>query len=342
MNNNTVLVIIELRAGKLSPVSLEAIVAAEASTGFRGGSIEAVVIGSDCRDIAVQIADRGISKVYLISDPSLEPFTADGYVAALKQLIEARKPGLIILPNSYRTRDFAPKLAIATGSSLTADVVGLKIENGQMRAVRQMFQGKLNADISFSGTGPWMISIQSGSFRADNFKGGVSGVVEAFPVQIDPSTVRTKPEDPFREGKQTVDLSKAEIIVAVGRGIKEEKNLAIVRELADVLGGQIAATRPVCDSGWLPIEFQVGSSGQTVAPKVYIALGISGAIQHTAGMKGARSVVAINKDGEAPIFDIADLAVTGNLLDIVPPLIEEIKKAKGLDAPSAEAKSGSL
>jgi electron transfer flavoprotein alpha subunit len=175
-----------------------------------------------------------------------------------------------------------------------------------------------------------MLTVQRGSFLAGNFRGGTPGAVEPFAVQINGNALRAKPEEPFREGKQTVDLSKAEIIVAVGRGIKDEKNLSIARELADILGGQIAATRPVCDSGWLPIEFQVGSSGQTVAPKVYIALGISGAIQHTAGMKGSRTVVAINKDADAPIFKIADLAVTANLLDVVPPLIEALKKAKGL------------
>ena len=140
--------------------------------------------------------------------------------------------------------------------------------------------------------------------------------------------MRTHPQPPFREARQAVDLTAAEIIVAAGRGVKEEKNLALVRQLAEALGGEIAASRPICDAGWLPMERQVGSSGQTVAPTLYVALGISGAIQHLVGMKGARTVIAVNKDAEAPIFELADYAVVGDLFEIVPVLIAEIDKVR--------------
>jgi electron transfer flavoprotein alpha subunit len=192
-----------------------------------------------------------------------------------------------------------------------------------------MFQGKFAADVSFACEAPWFVTFQSGAFRGDKVEAGSSAAaVETVNLDISADMIRNKPQEVFKGAKQAVDLTQAEIIVSVGRGIKEQKNIELAKQLADALGGEIAASRPICDSGWLPMDRQIGSSGQTVAPKLYLALGISGAIQHIVGMKGARSVVAINKDNEAPIFEIADVAVVGNLFDIVPPLIEEVKKAK--------------
>jgi electron transfer flavoprotein alpha subunit len=192
-----------------------------------------------------------------------------------------------------------------------------------------MFQGKFAADVSFQCEAPWFVTLQNGAFRADKVEAG-AGVapVETVKVDIADGVVRNKPREVFTEAKQAVDLTQAEIIVAVGRGIKEQKNIDLAKQLAEALGGEMAASRPICDSGWLPMDRQIGSSGQTVAPKLYLALGISGAIQHIVGMKGSRTIVAVNKDAEAPIFEIADYAVVGNLFDIVPPLIEEVKKAK--------------
>jgi electron transfer flavoprotein alpha subunit len=193
-----------------------------------------------------------------------------------------------------------------------------------------MFQGKFAADVSFTGEAPYLATFQSGAFRGDMVEtGSAAAPVETVNVAIADGVIRNTPEAPFKEAKQAVDLTQAEIIVSVGRGIKEQKNIELAQQLAAALGGEIAASRPICDSGWLPMDRQVGSSGQTVAPKLYLALGISGAIQHVVGMKGARSIIAINKDSEAPIFEIADIAVVGNLFDIVPPLIEEVKKVKG-------------
>jgi electron transfer flavoprotein alpha subunit len=233
------------------------------------------------------------------------------------------------MPHTYQVRDFVPKLAAMLRTTAITDAVGYKYEGGKLLFTRQMFQGKFVADVSFAGPGPCFVTFQNGSFRADKVE-DVSGAggVETVAVDVPDSAVRTKPQGVFKEAKQAVDLTQAEIIVSVGRGIKEQKNIEIAKQLADALGGEIAASRPICDNGWLPMDRQIGSSGQTVAPKLYLALGISGAIQHIVGMKGARSIVAINKDSEAPIFEIADYGVVGNLFDVVPPLIEEVKKAK--------------
>ena len=192
-----------------------------------------------------------------------------------------------------------------------------------------MFQGKFAADVSFSCDPPHLATFQAGSYRGDKVEMNASAApVEKVAVQVDAAAIRVKPLEIFKEAKQAVDLTQAEIIVSVGRGIKEQKNIDLAKALADALGGEIAASRPICDSGWLPMDRQIGSSGQTVAPKLYLALGISGAIQHIVGMKGARNIIAINKDAEAPIFEIADFGVVGNLFDIVPALTEEVKKAK--------------
>ena len=233
------------------------------------------------------------------------------------------------MPHTYQVRDFVPKLATAMGRTVISDCVGFKSEGGKLVFTRQMFQGKLAADVSFTSDTPWFATFQNGAFRGDKAEAGASAApVETVAVEIGDGVTRNKPQEVFKEAKQAVDLTQAEIIVAVGRGIKEQKNIEIAKQLADALGGDLAASRPICDSGWLPMDRQVGSSGQTVAPKLYLALGISGAIQHIVGMKGSRTIIAVNKDSEAPIFEIADYAIVGNLFDIVPPLIEEVKKAK--------------
>jgi electron transfer flavoprotein alpha subunit len=210
-----------------------------------------------------------------------------------------------------------------------SDCIGFKYEGGKLVFTRQMFQGKLAADVTFTSDAPWFATFQNGAFRGDKAEAGASAApAETVPVDIADGVIRNKPQEVFKEAKQAVDLTQAEVIVAVGRGIKEQKNIEIAKQLAEALGGDLAASRPICDSGWLPMDRQIGSSGQTVAPKLYLALGISGAIQHIVGMKGSRAIIAVNKDSEAPIFEIADYAVVGNLFDIVPPLIEEVKKAK--------------
>jgi electron transfer flavoprotein alpha subunit len=279
--------------------------------------------------MAAEVAAKRVAKVYDIESAKLEPYTPDAFAAGLKQFLSSRQPNLVLMPHTYQVRDFVPKLATAMGRTVISDCIGFKHENGKLLFTRQMFQGKLAADVRFTGDAPWFVTFQNGAFRGDKAEAGVSAAaVETVNVDITEGMIRNKPQEVFKEAKQAVDLTQAEIIVAVGRGIKEQKNIEIAKQLADALGGDLAASRPICDSGWLPMDRQIGSSGQTVAPKLYLALGISGAIQHIVGMKGSRAVIAVNKDSEAPIFEIADYAVVGNLFDIVPPLIEEVKKAK--------------
>jgi electron transfer flavoprotein alpha subunit len=327
--SDIILVIVEQQQGKLNRVSWETIAAAQAIAADTGWTVEAAVAGSGVAGLAAEVAAKKLARVYDIESAKFERYTPDAFVAAIKSLLATKQPKLVLMPHTYQVRDFAPKLATALGRSLISDCTGYKKDGGKLLFTRQMFQGKFSADVSFTGDGPWFATFQNGSFRGDKAEAGAAPApVETVNVDVADNTMRNKPEDWFKEAKQAVDLTQAEIIVAVGRGIKEQKNIDLAKQLADALGGEIAASRPICDNGWLPMDRQIGSSGQTVSPKLYLALGISGAIQHIVGMKGSRAIVAINKDAEAPIFEIADVAVVGNLFDVVPPLIEEVKKAK--------------
>ena len=328
---DTILVIVEQREGKLNRVSWETIAAGQAIAAQTGWTVEAAVVGSNAAAITGELAQKKVAKVYDIESPRLEPYTPDAFAYALKEFLQKHPTKLVLMPHTYQVRDFVPKLATALQTTAISDVIGYKYEDGKLLFTRQMFQGKFVADVSFAGSGPFFVTFQNGSFRADRVEAGATtslAPVETVNVDIPDGVVRNQPQEVFKEAKQAVDLTQAEIIVSVGRGIKEQKNIELAKQLADALGGELAASRPICDNGWLPMDRQIGSSGQTVAPKLYLALGISGAIQHIVGMKGSRSIVAINKDSEAPIFEIADYAVVGNLFDIVPPLIEEVKKAK--------------
>ncbi len=326
---DNILVVVEQREGKLNRVSWETIAAGQAIASQTGWTLEGAVVGSGVAAIAGEVAAKRLAKVYDVESAKLEPYTPDAFAYALKEFLATHPARLVLMPHTYQVRDFVPKLATALKTTAISDVIGCKYEGGKLLFTRQMFQGKFVADVSFAGTGPCFATFQNGSFRADKAEAGAAPApVETVNVEVPDGIVRNKPQEVFKEAKQAVDLTQAEIIVSVGRGIKEQKNIELAQQLATALGGELAASRPICDNGWLPMDRQIGSSGQTVAPKLYLALGISGAIQHIVGMKGARSIVAINKDSEAPIFEIADYAVVGNLFDIVPPLIEEVKKAK--------------
>ena len=326
---NSILVIVEQREGKLNRVSWETLTAGQAIAAETGWPLEAAVVGGSVTSFAGEVAGKKVAKVYAVENPKLEPYTPDAFAAGLKQFIGSKQPQLVLMPHTYQVRDFVPKLATAMGRTVISDAVGYKKEGDKLVFTRQMFQGKFAADVSFTGEAPWFVTFQNGAFRGDKVEAGASAApVETVAVEIGDGVLRNKPQEVFKEAKQAVDLTQAEIIVAVGRGIKEQKNIEIAKQLAEALGAELAASRPICDSGWLPMDRQIGSSGQTVAPKLYLALGISGAIQHIVGMKGARTIVAVNKDSEAPIFEIADYAVVGNLFEVVPPLIEEVKKVK--------------
>src|ERR1700733_11123120 len=231
--------------------------------------VSAAVLGQGIEGLAAELAQKQVEWVYSVEHDLLSNYTPDTYTAAVRQLVEKIQPYLVIFPHTYQVRDFLPKLAAALDRVAVRDVVAHRVEDGKPVLVRQLFQGKLNVDVRFTGEPPYLASLQAGAYRADRIEAG-SAPVEKFAPQLTPR--RTKPLDLFREAARAVDLTAAEIIVSVGRGIKEADNIPVVQKLADVLGAELAASRPICDAGWLPMERQVGSSGQTVAPKMYVAV----------------------------------------------------------------------
>jgi electron transfer flavoprotein alpha subunit len=310
-----ILVFIEHKDCTLNKVSLEAIVAAQSIGKDLGLTVAAVIpCDKDCA-LAAEIAQYDVEKVIVAKNEKLAMYTPDGYADAWENVIKAESPQYVVMAHTYQVRDFAPKVAARFGREVVGDCIRYRSEGG-----------KLDADVTIGGDAPYFVTFQSGSFRGDAAAKGSGAATETLDVNV--GDIRMTAEQPFQEAKASVDLSKSQIIVAVGRGIKSQENLAIAQQLADVLGADLAASRPICDAEWLPIDRQIGSSGQTVAPKVYIALGISGAIQHIVGMKNAGTIVAINKDAEAPIFDRADYGIVGDLFEAVPVMIEEVKKAK--------------
>jgi len=324
-----ILVFAEHQGGKLTRPTWEALAAGQQLARDTGKTVRAVLLGQGISGLAAELAAVDLQEVLTVDYPFLADYTADGYTLALREVIREHHPQFVVLSHTYQVRDFAPKLAAAIDRGLVSDCLGYRKENDRLIFVRQVFQGKFCADVEFVGEGPYLVSFQAAAFREDSVQRGTAhATITAVPVALSAETIRVKPGERFREAKQAVDLTQAEIIVAVGRGIKAPENLEMVKKLAEALGAEIGASRPICDSGWLPMDRQIGSSGQTVAPKLYIGLGVSGAIQHQVGMKGSRTVVAINKDKEAPIFEVATYGVVGNLFEIVPPLIEEIKKFK--------------
>jgi electron transfer flavoprotein alpha subunit len=322
-----ILVIAEQRDGKLNRATWETIVGAQQLAKASGAPISVLVPGTHAAGVAAELAAAQVAEIVTVEHAALEPYTPDGFTAALQAVIAQLSPAQVLLPHTYQTRDFAPKLAARLDRALVTDVTAIKAVGSDTAFVRPMFQGKLTADIVPQGPGPHFITFQIGAYRVDQVaKGTAAAPVRALNVAVDAASIRQKPEAPFQQARQAVDLSQAERIVSVGRGIKEQTNIALAQQLAEALGAEIAASRPICDAGWLPMERQVGSSGQTVAPKLYLALGISGAIQHLVGMKGANTVVAINKDPDAPIFEIADYGIVGDLFEIVPAMISALKQ----------------
>jgi electron transfer flavoprotein alpha subunit len=325
-----ILVIAEQRQGKWNNASFETLAAAQQIAKDTSSTLSVLVLGKGVAGLAEELAGKNVGEALLVQHELLEAYTPDGYCVALSQVIKSAKPELVLFPHTYQVRDFAPKLAAMLGKGMIGDCVGYRNEGGKLVFVRQMFQGKTAADVTFQGAAPWFASFQAGAFRSDLVAAHPSGKAPVNSVAVDlrPEQIRTKPLDLFKEAKSAVDLTQAPLIVAIGRGIKAPENIPQAEALAKALGGEIAASRPICDEGWLPMERQIGSSGQTVAPKLYLALGISGAIQHVVGMKGARTIVAVNKDQNAPIFEIADYGVVGDIFEIMPALTEALEKAK--------------
>ncbi len=324
----SILVVLEQHSGQWHRMSWETLAAGQQLGAALGEPVEAALLGKSLGALADEAATRMLAKVWAVEHDLLDSYTADGYTAALEQLIKKTQPKLVLFPHTYQVRDFAPKLATRFSQVLVSDVIAARVEDGAVAFVRQFFQGKLNGDVRVSGVGPVFASLQAGAWRADALENG-SAAVETFAPTLDAGQIRQRPEAPFREAARAVDLTASEIIVSVGRGIREQSNLPVVEDLAQAFGAELAASRPICDAGWLPMERQVGSSGQTVAPKLYVAVGISGAIQHLVGMKGAKTIVAINKDSNAPIFEVADYGIVGDLFEVAPALAAEVRKAKG-------------
>jgi electron transfer flavoprotein alpha subunit len=320
-----ILVIAEQRDGKLNRATWETIAAAQQLAG--GMPIKVAVLGGATGAVAQEVGSAAVAEVLVAEHAALEPYTPDAYASASRSLIESASPTYVLLPHTYQTRDFAPLLAARLRKPLITDVTAISGTGADAAFVRPMFQGKLAAHVKPAGGPPAIVTTQIGAFRADAAQKGGSAAVRKVDIQVDPGAVRQKPEAPFREAKQAVDLGQAERIVAVGRGIKSQENIPLAEKLAKAMDAEVAASRPICDNGWLPMERQIGSSGQTVAPKLYVALGISGAIQHLVGMKGSRTIVAINKDAEAPIFEVADYGIVGDLFEIAPAIITELEKS---------------
>ena len=318
-----VLVIAEQRGGRLNRATWETIAGAQQA----GSPVTIAVLGAGADTAGAELGAADAAEVIVVDAAAAAEYTADGYVLALAALVAQEQPILVFLPHTYQTRDFAPALAARLGRALVTDVTAIKKTGDRLVYVRPVFQGKLNADIEAAGPAPHFVTFQIGAFRADAAARGSSAArTRKVVVSVDGGAIRQKAEPPFQEARQAVDLSQAERIVSVGRGIKGQEHLKMAEELAKALGAEIAASRPICDAGWLPMDRQIGSSGQTVAPKLYVALGISGAIQHLVGMKGSRTIVAINKDPEAPIFEVADFGIVGDLFEIVPAMIAELNK----------------
>ena len=320
-----ILIFIEHKNCVLNKASLESITAAQSIGKDLGLPVIAVLpCDKDC-SLAQEISGYALEKIIVARNEKLGIYTPDAYTDAWEQVIKATNPQYVVMTHTYQVRDFAPKVAARFGREVVGDCIRYRAENGKLVLTRRMFLGKLDADVTVGGELPYFVTFQSGAFRGDNAAKG-NATIDTMHVEV--GDIRMSAEEPFQEAKASVDLTKSDVIVAIGRGIKSQENIAIAQQLADVLGADLAASRPICDADWLPIDRQIGSSGQTVAPKLYIALGISGAIQHIVGMKNSGTIVAVNKDAEAPIFDIADYGIVGDLFEAVPVMIEEIKKAQ--------------
>ncbi|MFN7977027.1 MAG: electron transfer flavoprotein subunit alpha/FixB family protein [Vicinamibacterales bacterium] len=318
-----ILVVAEQKDGRLNRASWEAVAAAQVLAA--GASpITIAVFGGEVAAAAQELAAADVTAVWAVSSAALASYTPDAFVAAVAEVIATLQPSHVCFPHTYQTRDFAPVLAAKIDRTLLTDITSVTQRDGQAVFTRPMFQGKLVAEVAAGGPAPHLVSFQIGAYRADAAARGAGAPVTARQATIDAGALRQQAEAPFQEAKAAVDLSQAERILAVGRGIKAQEHVALAEKLAKAFGAELAASRPICDNGWLPMERQIGSSGQTVAPKLYVAVGISGAIQHLVGMKGSRTIVAINKDAEAPIFEVADYGIQGDLFEIAPALIAEL------------------
>ena len=322
-----ILIVLEESNGQIHRMGLESIAAGQRLSDEMGLTAGALVLGGNADGLADQASKYQLGEVLKVNDALLESYSADGYSEAVKQIIDQENPTYVLFGHTYQVRDYVPRLSAKLNKPFLVDNIAIRVENGQPIFTKQMFNAKLSADIEANGSGPFLVSFQSAAFSMDAAAAGSASIREST-VQLDTAMIRTKSEPPFQEEAGGVDLTSADIIVSIGRGIGKEENIPLAVELSKALGGELAASRPVVDSGWLPSAHQIGSSGQSVSPKLYLALGISGAIQHVVGMKGSKNIVTINKDPDAPIFEISDYGVVGDILEIIPKLTEAIQALK--------------
>jgi electron transfer flavoprotein alpha subunit len=320
-------VVLQQREGELHRLSWETVAAGQRLAEETGGSVELVLLGSGLEAVADQVASRvGAATLHVADHADLEPYTPGAYLAVLAPALEEAAPRYVLFPHTYQSLDFFPRLAQQTGGALIPGATGFRLEGGEVVWSRSLLEGKLQGEVK-ARRSPELVSIQSGAFSADAIQGGSTA---RQPLPVSGPLPRDREVLGVEQATQEqVDLSKAPIIVAAGRGVGGADKMAVVEELARALGAEIGASRPVIDNGWLPRDRQIGSSGQTVAPRLYIAAGVSGAIQHLVGMKGAGCVVAINKDANAPIFSVADYGIVGDLHEVLPALTAAIRQAKG-------------
>jgi electron transfer flavoprotein alpha subunit len=311
------LVILENNKGVLHRLSKEAIVAAQSL----GGGVSAIMLGNDAETVvSSELKNVMLDEVLIVDNDLVRTYNADGYTAILSKIIKEEDPKNIVLGHTYQTRDFAPRLSARLNIPFIPDI----IFSGQGKFTKQVLNAKLNASVECL-TEQKILSFQSAAYSEEDMKNG-STEIRSIDIKIDESLIRSISEEPYQESTGDVDLESADILVSVGRGIEKKENTALAFELAQLLKAEVSASRPVVDSGWLESFRQVGSSGNNVSPKLYFSLGVSGAIQHVVGMKGAKCILSINKDKEAPIFEIADYAVVGDVLEIIPKLIENLKE----------------
>jgi len=322
-----ILIVLEESNGQIHRMGLESIAAGQRLSDEMGLTAGALVLGGNADGLADQASKYQLGEVLKVNDALLESYSADGYSEAVKQIIDQENPTYVLFGHTYQVRDYVPRLSAKLNKPFLVDNIAIRVENGQPIFTKQMFNAKLSADVEANGSGPFLVSFQSAAFSMDAVAAGSASIREST-VQLDTAMIRTKSEPPFQEEAGGVDLTSADIIVSIGRGIGKEENIPLAVELSKALGGELAASRPVVDSGWLPSAHQIGSSGQSVSPKLYLALGISGAIQHVVGMKGSKNIVSINKDPDAPIFEISDYGVVGDILEIIPKLTEAIQALK--------------
>jgi len=319
-----ILVILEGANGAIHRISKEALTGAQALAKDLNQKISILAFGKNADDLAKEASGFDAEEVLVINNDNLNNYSADGYAEAITQVVKNESPKYVLMGYSYLVRDFLPKVSAKLNKPLITDVISYKNDGGTVLFTKQVIHGKLTVDIEPKVANPVLIAFQSAAYSADDLASG-SASVRNVDIELDAGMLKTTSEEPFQEAAGGVDLTSAERIISIGRGVGKEENMPIVKELAEALKAEIGASRPIVDAGWLPNSHQVGSSGQSVTPNLYLALGISGAIQHVVGMKGSKNIVAINRDPDAPIFEVADYGIVGDILEIIPKLTEAVK-----------------